>query len=151
MSNEEKILSVLQQLVEKVDKLDQRMDAFEKRMDSIEKRMDSIEKRIDCLEKESKKQSARIDELEIKVDKIIEKLEALSQDVWDIHTRQKENSDIIAALLKGTEIAKAENDGFRLKMAEIEGEHVVIKRKLHLLQQMSADVMSDMSRMKAAQ
>ncbi|MDR1704745.1 MAG: hypothetical protein LBS19_08675 [Clostridiales bacterium] len=150
-ATEEKVLAALERLEAKVDKLDQRMDAMEKRMDSLEKRVESIEKTVKGHDKKLSDIELRVKELESQANKLKDALEPIREDILDIHNRQKADSEVIAALYQGTQIANAENDGLRQELAKITGEHVVFQRKIDLLQQMAADVMSDISRMKAAQ
>ena len=45
MTNEEKILAVLEKQGKLLEKLDQRMDSIDQRMDSIDQRMDSMDQR----------------------------------------------------------------------------------------------------------
>ena len=99
MNNEEKILSMLETVVQKVDGLDARFDNLESRFDNLESRFDNLEARFDNLE-------SRFDELEKDVqsiNKVViriendhgEKLKALFDSYVLMYETQKElRSDI---------------------------------------------------------
>lgn len=77
IETEEKVLSMLGEIFNKVmeidakvNKLDERMDRLEERMDRLEERMERLEERMDRLEERMDRLEERVDKLEKRVDRL---------------------------------------------------------------------------------
>ncbi len=91
IETEEKVLSMLGEIFNKVmeidakvNKLDERMDRLEERMDRLEERMDRLEERVDKLEK-------RVDRLEVMIkeqNKKIDNVEMSLREAMDKHVEE---------------------------------------------------------------
>ena len=75
MNNEEKILSILEQMNTHIGSIDTRLDSLENRMGSLESRMDSmenrmggLESRMDSMENRMGSMESRMDSMESRVD-----------------------------------------------------------------------------------
>lgn len=87
MNNEEKILSMLVELKESVDK---RFDAVDKRLDTVDKRLDTVEERLDELDTRSLR-SAVVLETEVakKIQLLYEGQELLRQKMDELAPRER--------------------------------------------------------------
>ena len=81
MSNEEKILELLQGMSGDISELKQGQARMEKRLDSLEEKVDRLEEKVDSLEQKVDSLEQKVDRLEQRVDSLEQRVGSLERDV----------------------------------------------------------------------
>ena len=87
MSNEEKILELLQGMSGDISELKQGQARMEKRLDSLEEKVDRLEEKVDSLEQKVDSLEQKVDSLEQKVDRLEQRVDSLEQRVGSLEQR----------------------------------------------------------------
>ena len=82
MDDNQKMFSILEEILKKVlevekgvNRLEKRMDNLEKKVDNLEKRVDRLEKKMDIIEDKMNKIESRMDKFESRMDKFESRLD----------------------------------------------------------------------------
>ncbi len=87
MNNEEKILSILEQMNTHIGSIDTRLDSLENRMGSMESRMDSMENRMGSMESRMDSMENRMGSMESRMDSMENRMGSLESRMDSMENR----------------------------------------------------------------
>lgn len=127
MNNEEKILSILEQMNTHIGSIDTRLDSLENRMGSMESRMDSMENRMGSLESRMDSMENRVDTMQSQMNTMQNQMGAMQETLTRVSLTQ-ENVVLprIQLLLEG-HAGLAETRATNERVAALEKEMQILK------------------------
>ncbi len=127
MNNEEKILSILEQMNTHIGSIDTRLDSLENRMGSMESRMDSMENRMGSMESRMDSMENRVDTMQSQMNTMQNQMGAMQETLTRVSLTQ-ENAVLprIQLLLEG-HAGLAETRATNERVAALEKEMQILK------------------------
>jgi archaellum component FlaC len=113
MTNEDVLELIKQQfdqfgerIDQRFDGIDQRFDGIDQRLDGVDKRLGGVEKRLEAVELEARMAHIRIENLDTKIDHVLEGVIAVEQKVDRFRKETRENFDELQGRVTALEASR---------------------------------------------
>ena len=128
VTNEEKILQILLTMQDKMGRIETKLDGIESRMSNMESRMDGMQAQMNAMESRMSNMESRMEGIESRMDGMESRMDGMEsqmnngfaqvhEELDELKTQQRENTDIIKAVRYNQEHFNAELAGLKLYTA----------------------------------